>query len=46
MTPHGYTFHLIEVSDQVVNVSLHEHTDGVNAFQELKDLTHGQRCVG
>lgn len=27
-------------------MSLHEHTDGVNAFQELKDLTHGQQVRG
>lgn len=44
--PSDITFHLIEVSAQVVNVSLHEHMDAVNAFQELKDLTHGRQVRG
>jgi hypothetical protein len=40
------TFHLIEVSNQVVIVSLYEHTDAVNAFQELEDLTDGRQVRG
>jgi hypothetical protein len=40
------TFHLIEFSNQVVIVSLYEHTDAVNAFQELEDSTDGRQVRG